>query len=156
MRLSDTFAGLLIGVVGIAIVIHAMAFPPMPGQPIGPSAFPVMIGSCLTVLGAILGYTGARTRGASWVELEEWIRRPRMVLNFGLVIASLLFYSFAVDQLGFFITAFVFLSALFVAFGVRRIWIAPVALVATIVIHFGFYTLLRVPLPWGVLEAIAW
>jgi putative tricarboxylic transport membrane protein len=50
----------------------------------------------------------------------------------------------------------VFLSALFVAFGVRRIWIAPVALVATIVIHFGFYTLLRVPLPWGVLEAIAW
>jgi putative tricarboxylic transport membrane protein len=156
MRLSDTFAGLLIVVLGIAIVIHATTFPPMPGQAIGPSAFPVMIGICLTVLGAILGYTGARTRGASWVELEGWIRRPRMVLNFGLVIASLLFYSFAVDQLGFFITAFVFLSALFVAFGVRRIWIAPVALVATIVIHFGFYTLLRVPLPWGVLEAIAW
>jgi putative tricarboxylic transport membrane protein len=156
MRLSDTFAGLLIMLLGIAIVVHAMTFPPVPGQAIGPSAFPTMIGISLTVLGAILGYTGPRTRRASWVELEEWIRRPRMVLNFGLVIASLLFYSFAVDRLGFFITAFVFLSALFVAFGVRRIWIAPVALAATVVIHFGFYTVLRVPLPWGVLEAIAW
>jgi hypothetical protein len=24
------------------------------------------------------------------------------------------------------------------------------------VIHYAFYTLLRVPLPWGVLEGIAW
>jgi putative tricarboxylic transport membrane protein len=31
----------------------------------------------------------------------------------------------------------------------------PVALIATLVIHFAFYKLLRVPLPWGVLEAFA-
>ena len=31
----------------------------------------------------------------------------------------------------------------------------PVAIVATLVIHFSFYKLLRVPLPWGVLEGWA-
>ena len=108
------------------------------------------------MLGAVLMYTGVRTHGASVIELDDWVRRPRMVLNFVLVVADLLFYSLAVDHLGFFITAFVFLSVLFLAFGVARVWIAPVAVGVAIVIHYGFYSLLRVPLPWGVLEAIAW
>ena len=43
---------------------------------------------------------------------------------------------------------------LFSAFGVRRnVAIVP-AIVATLVIHFAFYKLLRVPLPWGVLQAV--
>ena len=31
-----------------------------------------------------------------------------------------------------------------------------VAVVATLVIHFAFYKLLRVPLPWGLLTPWAW
>mgnify|MGYP000887924636 CR=1 FL=1 len=31
-----------------------------------------------------------------------------------------------------------------------------IAAVATMVIHFAFYKLLRVPLPWGVLTPFAW
>jgi putative tricarboxylic transport membrane protein len=31
-----------------------------------------------------------------------------------------------------------------------------IAVVATLVIHFAFYKLLRVPLPWGVLKNWAW
>ena len=34
--------------------------------------------------------------------------------------------------------------------------ILPVAIVTTLVIHAGFYKLLKVPLPWGVLQPIAW
>ena len=30
------------------------------------------------------------------------------------------------------------------------------AVVATVLIHFAFYKLLRVPLPWGVLTPYAW
>ena len=42
-------------------------------------------------------------------------------------------------------------------FGVRpRVRSLPLALVVTLVIHYAFYKLLRVPLPWGVLQGIAW
>jgi putative tricarboxylic transport membrane protein len=30
------------------------------------------------------------------------------------------------------------------------------AVVATLVVHFAFYKLLRVPLPWGLLTPFAW
>ncbi len=156
MKLGDALSGLAIVLIGLAIVAYAARFPTMPGQAIGPSAFPMMIGIGLTLLGAALAVTGTWTPRGWRVELEEWIHKPRMVMNFALVIASLLFYCFAVDSLGFFLTAFVFLTVLFVAFGVTRVWIAPVALAVTALIHYGFYSLLRVPLPWGVLEAIAW
>jgi putative tricarboxylic transport membrane protein len=156
MKLSDKLSGLLIVLAGLAVVAHAARFPPSPGQPIGPSAFPTMIGIGLVLLGAALAYTGEWAPGASWVGRDEWLHRPRMVLNFVLVFASLFFYSFVVDRAGFFITGFTFLSVLFLAFGVTRAWIAPVAFAVTLLIHYGFYSLLRVPLPWGLLEAIAW
>ena len=156
MRLGDALSGLAIVLLGLAIVAYAVRFPTRPGQTIGPSTFPMMIGIGLTLLGVALAVTRARTQRGWRVEFEEWIHKPRMVLNFALVIASLLFYCFAVDHLGFFITAFTFLTVLFVAFGVTRVWIAPVALAVTLLIHYGFYSLLRVPLPWGVMEAVAW
>jgi len=31
-----------------------------------------------------------------------------------------------------------------------------VAVIATVLVHFAFYKLLRVPLPWGVLTPWAW
>jgi putative tricarboxylic transport membrane protein len=156
MKFGDALSGLAIVLVGLAIAAYAARFPAMPGQPIGPSAFPMMLGIGLTLLGVALAVAGTRTQRGWRVEFEEWIHQPRMVLNFALTIGSLLFYCFVVDGLGFFITAFLFLAVLFVAFGVRRIWIAPVALAVTVLIHYGFYSLLRVPLPWGVTEAVAW
>jgi putative tricarboxylic transport membrane protein len=156
MRLSDALSGLLTLIVGIAVVAYARTFPPMPGQSVGPGLFPTVVGSGFVLFGTVLMIDGVRRRGMSSIELDEWTRRPRMVLNFALVIAVLVFYALAVDQLGFFITALAFLSVLFLAFDVRRTWIVPLALVATLVIHYGFYTLLRVPLPWGPLEGLAW
>jgi putative tricarboxylic transport membrane protein len=48
------------------------------------------------------------------------------------------------------------LVALFKALRVnwRRTFI--VAVIATVLVHFAFYKLLRVPLPWGVLTPWAW
>jgi putative tricarboxylic transport membrane protein len=50
----------------------------------------------------------------------------------------------------------VYLAALFAVFGVRARWILPLALLMTLAIHTAFYKLLRVPLPWGVLQPILW
>jgi putative tricarboxylic transport membrane protein len=156
VKFRDTASGLLTLLFGIAVIAYARTFPPMPGQNVGPAFFPTVVGCGLVLFGAVLLAAGARQRRTSWIELDEWTRKPRMLFNFVLVIADLVFYALAVDWLGFFITAFAFLSVLFLAFEVRRTWIVPIALAATLAIHYGFYTLLRVPLPWGPLERIAW
>jgi putative tricarboxylic transport membrane protein len=155
MKLSDTLSGLLTLIFGTAIIAVARTFPAMPGQTIGPALFPTIIGGGFMLCGLALVRSG-RGRGTPWLQADEWVRRPRMVLNFGLVFVDLVFYAFAVGRLGFFLTAVVFLSVLMLAFGVRRPRIVPLALVVTIVIHYAFYSLLRVPLPWGVLEGMAW
>jgi putative tricarboxylic transport membrane protein len=156
MKLGDAASGLLSAMLGVAVVLHARTFPPMPGQPVGPSLFPILIGAGLIVAGAGLILAALRRPLSEFVEFDSWARRPRMLANFALVIADLLFYALAVDRLGFLVTAVLFLSVLFLAFGVRRARILPLAAAVTLVIHYGFYTLLRVPLPWGMLEGIAW
>jgi putative tricarboxylic transport membrane protein len=156
MKLSDTLSGVLTLLVGLAVVVYARTFPPMPGQSVGPSLFPMIVGTGLIAFGAALAWTGTRARRGPWIELDDWVRRPRMIANFALVIADVVFYAVAVDWLGFFITALAFLSVLFLAFGVRRARIVPLAAIVTLGLHYGFYTLLRVPLPWGLLGGIAW
>ena len=66
------------------------------------------------------------------------------------------FYILAVDWLGFLIVATIYLSVLFVVYGVARKWVLPIAIVVTLVIHYAFHKLLKVPLPWGVLQGIAY
>ena len=156
MRVSDTLSGLVISIFGAAIAAYARTFPPMPGQPVGPSLFPTIVGCGLIIFGAALMVSAARTPHTRWIALDDWARRPRMVVNVALVTGAVGFYALAVGWLGFLITAKIFLAILFLAFGVRRGRIVPLALAVTIVMHYAFYTLLRVPLPGGVLEEIAW
>ena len=51
MKLGDAASGLLSAMLGVAVVLHARTFPPMPGQPVGPSLFPILIGAGLLVAG---------------------------------------------------------------------------------------------------------
>ena len=87
---------------------------------------------------------------------DEWVRSPRHLLAFVLVLAVNVFYIVAVDALGFIPVGVIYLSTLFFVFRVRSSWIVPLALAVTLVIHYAFYKLLKVPLPWGLLKGIAW
>ena len=170
MKLRDALSGLLFLIFGVAVVLYTRTFPPMPGQTVGPSLFPMLAGIGLAAVGAALVVSDLRhgasdlRQGAShlrqgagpWLQPGEWVAKPRMVLNFGLVVADLIFYALVVNTLGFFITASVFLTILFAGFRVTTKWIVPLALVVTFTIHYAFYTLLRVPLPWGLLQEVAW
>jgi putative tricarboxylic transport membrane protein len=48
------------------------------------------------------------------------------------------------------------LVALFKALRVNWRRTLIVSVIATVLVHFAFYKLLRVPLPWGVLTPWAW
>jgi len=101
----------------------------------------------------------ARTHGherAQWIASEPWTRSHRHLLAFALTLGVNVFYVLAVGWLGFVLTGTVYLAALFAVYGVQARWVVPLALVSTLVIHTAFYKLLRVPLPWGLLQPILW
>lgn len=157
MQLSDRLSGLLAMALGLAVVLYARTLPPMPGQDIGPSLFPTLIGSGLVGFGAWIAFAGLRVRDREpWIGFDAWTRRPRMVVNALLVVVAMVAFIVVVTPLGFFLTSTVFLAGLTVAFGGSRVWAIPAALLVTLVIHYAFYSLLRVPLPWGVLQGMAW
>jgi putative tricarboxylic transport membrane protein len=162
VKLDDTVWGALFALLGAAILWHVRSFPNIPGQNIGPALFPGVVATALLVCGALLIVGGWRARrrveGAArrWVEPPPWLRSPPQLLAFVVFVATSTFYLFAVDRLGFLLTAFVCLAALMSVLRVRPMRALAVAFVLTLLIHYVFYKLLRVPLPWGILQAIAW
>ncbi|MEP7139323.1 MAG: tripartite tricarboxylate transporter TctB family protein [Caldimonas sp.] len=159
MKFNDAVWGALLALLGIAIVVHVQGFPRIPGQNVGPALFPGIVAAALIVCGLILvasGLRARRTAAAPWAQAPAWLRSPPHVLAGVVLVASNVFYLLAVDRLGFVITAFVYLTALIWVLRVRLTLVLPVALVMTLLIHYAFYKLLRVPLPWGVLQGIAW
>ncbi|MEP6998664.1 MAG: tripartite tricarboxylate transporter TctB family protein [Betaproteobacteria bacterium] len=161
MKLNDAVWGALFILLSVALLVHVRSFPTIPGQKIGPALFPGIIAVGLAVCGALLIVKGlaARAHGgeaARWLTFSAWVRSPRHVLAFFLVIAVNLFYILLVDRLGFVPTAVIYLAVLFAVFGVSPRWNLPLAIAITLLIHYSFYKLLKVPLPWGVLTGVAW
>ncbi len=161
MKINDAIWGALLLLLSVAILIHIQAFPNIPGQNVGPSLFPgfIAVGLATCALALIASGLTARRRGgeqAPWIGAEPWMRSPRHTIALALVIGVNVFYILLVDTLGFVPTGVIYLATLFVAFGVRPRLILPLALIITLVIHYSFYKLLRVPLPWGLLERFAW
>ena len=155
MRINDAIAGVALIALAIAILIHIQAYPLIPGQKYGPALFPGVIAAGFIVTGALLVVRGVRA-GLPLVAPGAWMRVPGLITNFLAVCAALVFYLVAVGSLGFIPTGVVLLVALFLKFGVRPVTAFVTAVVTTLVMHWLFYKLLKVPLPWGILERFAW
>ena len=157
MKLNDALFGAFFIALGGLILFSIQGFPKIPGQPVGPALFPGLIASGLCVCGLILLVRGWRERAASaWVEWDDWVRSPRQVASFALLIAGIVFYIVAADMLGFIPVGILILVSLFLTLRVTPARAVVIAVIATIVVHFAFYKLLRVPLPWGILTPWAW
>jgi putative tricarboxylic transport membrane protein len=155
MKFNDALSGAALVALGAVLLWHIQGFPPMPGQKYGPAWFPGLIAGGLVICGTLL--IASRLRAATsepLFSLPEWTRRARPVVSVASVIAGLLFYVFAVDALGFHITAGALLLAWSRLLGASWRLALPVSIAATVVIHLAFYKLLKVPLPWGLLERV--
>ena len=84
--------------------------------------------------------------------MPQWMQRQRPRRAVAMVLAGLVAYILLADALGFHITGVLILAVWMRALGASWRVTALVAVVATMAIHFAFYKVLRVPLPWGVLE----
>ena len=157
MKLNDAVFGLLLLILGSVVLFIVRDYPSIPGQQVGPDLFPGLIAVGLCIGGFILLVRGWSARASEpWLLMGDWVRSPRHVLALVLLIGSVLFYILVSQQLGFLLTAVLILTTLFRVLQVPLARSVLIAVIAALVIHFAFYKLLRVPLPWGVLMPYAW
>lgn len=157
MRLPDSVTGSFLVVLGAAAAYGGWRLPPVPGQPVGPNVFPLVIGLGLALCGLAIVFG----IGHSFEEEEELIPvegeakaapTGRLYsLRALLPPALLLFYVIAAERLGFIITAALMVMATSTALGAKWKLALPLAALAPIGIHLIFAKLLRVPLPGGLL-----
>ena len=156
MKINDAIFGALFVLLGVVIVVHVQSFPKIPGQQIGPAIFPGLVSAGLAVCGVLLILSGLRQRAQEpWFETAEWMRSSRHIGAFAAIVAGVVAYILFANAVGFLLLAPVLLFVWFKVLGVRTGMALAVALVATLIIWYAFYKLLRVPLPWGVLTGFA-
>ena len=160
MKVNDIIWGALLVVFAGVLFVHAQGFPTIPSQKVGPSALPLALAVGLGICGALLCLRGWRERsagrGGAWVAMPAWFASRPQVQAVSVLVGVNLLYLLAAERLGFVITGFIYLWALMAVLRVRPARALPAAIVMTLLIHYAFYKLLRVPLPWGVLQPIAW
>jgi len=156
MRANDALSGLILIALAGTMIAYTATFPAFPGQRYGPALFPRLLGAGLILCGALLVWRGLdrRRQGQPWLALAPWTREPRRALAFALVVGGVLAYILLAETVGFIPLAAILLLALFLAFGVPPLRAVAVASAATILIHWFFASLMRVPLPRGWLDAV--
>ncbi len=156
MRANDTISGLVLIAVSTFMIYLTLDFPGFPGQKYGPALFPRLLGVGLIICGLLLVVRGisARRAGEAWVAFADWTREPWRVTSFLLVPLLVVVYILVSEQVGFIPVAFALLLLLFLWFRARIVVALPVAAIATWLIHWFFATLMRVPLPRGLLTNI--
>jgi putative tricarboxylic transport membrane protein len=155
MKLNDAVFGAVFLALSLLVLWTIQGYPKIPGQNVGPSAFPGVIALGMAVCALLLIRSGWRTRASSpWFERGQWTRQPQQVIAFMVTFGALVLYVVASERIGFLIVATVMLTAMMLSLRVRIVPALSVALAASLVIHIAFYKGLRVPLPWGVLPVL--
>ncbi len=156
MRFNDLVSGAILIAVAIVVIILTLRFPDFPGQNYGPAVFPRLLAGLLILCGVLMAIRGfaAWRAGEPLAEVPSWARDPANIVSALLVLAATLAYIFVLDAVGFVPLTLVVLLVLFLWFKVRM----PVAVVTALVAAFGinwfFASLMRVPLPRGLMDWI--
>jgi putative tricarboxylic transport membrane protein len=154
VRFNDLVCGAMMIVAALFVIAMTLSFPPFPGQNYGPAVFPRLLASLLILCGALLMIRGfaAWRAGEPLAALPEWAGDPANIVSALLVLVSALAYIFVLDAIGFVPLTILVLIVLFLWFKVKL----PVAVVTALVAAFGvnwfFASLMRVPLPRGLMD----
>ena len=162
MRLPDWVIGAVLVVFGGWVVWTARGFPEPVGQIYGGGFFPTLVGAGLTIIGAllVLRHVSAATPITTPVTTqapdgESDARPSRIALaRMAALVVGTLVFLFAMGPLGFLLCAFAVTFGFQLILGVRVIVAVPVSLLAVFGVWYVFGSLLRIALPYGVIEAL--
>jgi putative tricarboxylic transport membrane protein len=120
MKIHDAFFGFFFLALGALVLFAIRGYPNIPGQPVGPALFPGLIAIGLCITGTLMVIKGLRNREpTAWFAWEDWIDSPRHVVALCVLLACVVFYIVAANELGFLPTGFLMLVALFKALQVK-------------------------------------
>lgn len=153
MKLNDALLGAILIVFAGWVWWMTTFFPAFPGQDYGPNLFPRILAAGIGGCGAVLVLRGLRS-GAPPVALAGWTREPARLLSFLLIPGAAAAYMLLADRLGFIPTAFLLLFGLSLWFRARPVLALPVAAGMTLLVHWFFASMMRVPLPRGLMDAV--
>jgi putative tricarboxylic transport membrane protein len=159
MKFSDLLIGIFLVVLGGGVLAYGLSLPPMPGQSYGAGLFPALLGLCFMGFGMRLAYAGWQERiaiAAPLVTLDDWSRDHKLALNMLLVLALVGAYVLLSERVGFLLLSFAMLTILIWRFGNSLYRSVVVAVIATLFIQISFVSILRVPLPRGLLDRFLW
>ena len=159
MRLPDRVTGFFLVGLGSLAAYGGWLLPPVPGQPVGPNVFPLVIGIGLAICGLMIafgiGHTFEEEEELNPLEPGQEAAISKRGKFYGLRALLppllLIFYVVSVERLGFILTAGLIVLATSTALGARLKLAVPLAMLAPIGIHLIFAKLLRVPLPIGLI-----
>ncbi len=159
MQLSDRISGSAIAALGAVAFFYGSKLPPVPGQQVGPSAFPMVVGAGLALCGGLIVFgigrhfeEVAEADVVSHAMPEELVPVPAWRNWLALLPPALLaFYALVSETLGFLPTTMIMVLLASLAFGARPKLAVPLAIIAPFMINLIFLKLLRVPLPGGIL-----
>jgi putative tricarboxylic transport membrane protein len=156
MHLPDRLTGSVLVVLGVLAAYGGSRLPPVPGQQVGPSVFPMVVGAGLVLCGVLIALgIGRHLEDEAEADLAAIegppveAARPLSGLRALLPPALLLFYVLAADRFGFIVTGAIVILATALALGARWRLAVPLAVLAPFGVHLVFGKLLRVPLPAG-------
>lgn len=145
----DRITGLLVAALGLLAVWGASRLPDMPGQWVGPGAFPGLVGAGLVATGALIALGVGR--GFEEEAPDDAADPARPLWRAAIPVVLLVFYAQAVEWLGFVPTAAAIVLAMALALGARFRAALALAAVTAPAAHLVFGKLLRVPLAPGLL-----
>ncbi|OHV08825.1 tripartite tricarboxylate transporter TctB family protein [Kushneria phosphatilytica] len=161
MRIDDRLSGTMLILLGALIFWRASTFPALAGLAYGSGLFPSIAAVGLMISGAAIALTaqlrqralagvGASSEGST--TRGTWRHSARVVA----LLAVVLGYGLLLDPLGFHLTSMLAVAATAMIFGLSVLRSLMLAIPLVIAVHLLFYSLMHVPLPWGVLTPIAW
>ncbi|QRF69117.1 tripartite tricarboxylate transporter TctB family protein [Ponticoccus alexandrii] len=148
MKFNDRMIGLLAILGGLAIIAGTFGFRAVPGQQFGSAFFPRIVGVA-TILAGFVQIIVA-TPGP-FLRIADDLRNRDALCKLA-VVAGVVIWLLTVQSLGFLLTTGLLTGALALIFGARPAPAAMVAIGLPILLHLIFSSLLRVPLPRGVIE----
>lgn len=157
MLKKDSVSGAVLIAVGGWIAWEAKSFPKLAGLAEGPGLFPTISGLGLVVCGTLIMVSGVFRRVAVTAPSEPPARLSvRAWINSGAIVLGVILFAILLDPVGFHLVALGLMFSELLLLGARW-WKALLLAVGVVaLVHVIFVSFLHVPLPWGLLEPIAW
>ncbi len=156
MRIDNRLVGLAAVLLGAFVFVAGYGMPSLPHLRFGPGFFPCLVGLglVLTGLGLIAQRLLERAAKSAWVTADADLTTAKAAVGLALMLGGIVFYILVADDLGFLLSAGLLLWLNLWWFWRRPLASLCLAVAAVIFIQYFFGSLMMVPLPWGVLEAL--